>query len=166
MKLLIKPNLLLIASAIIIYSSCAAQSKLPSTWTAGTTLTISSSGGMLPESDYTLISTEASYAQHSYQQDEKRSAKTVYKFTQADLDGLMKVLKANSFDKIKTTKRTGIVYDMETTTITLSCGGHEYSVSIGATEEVTAGDEKRFSKVDTYIYQLMEKAKTPKANSK
>ncbi len=157
MKKVIKTNSLLSVFAVLVYCcSCSAQSTLPSTWKPGTVLTITNAGGMMPQSDTTRISVEESYHSTYFMQKDSVE-KTSYHLSQSDLDALMKVLKENRFEQIRTKQRNGIVYDMGTTTITLNWEGKSHSVSIGATEEVLQSQSGRFSKITGFVYELLRK---------
>lgn len=157
MKIVIRINSLLSVIAVLVYCcSCTAQGILPTTWKPGTILTITYSGGMMPQSDTTLISADGSYHSTYFMQKDSIEKRN-YHLTQADLDGLMKVLKENRFEQIRTKQRNGIVYDMGTTTITLSWEGKSHSVSIGATEEVMKSQSGRLSNITGFVYELLKK---------
>jgi hypothetical protein len=148
---------LLLFSISIFFSSCFSQSSLPDTWQPGMKLTMSYGGGMRYYSSTTVIQEEGSYEEIN---EEGKVTRTELHFTKAQLNELMKTLKANRFDKINSKMRDGIVYDMGTSSTQLTWDTHTYGYSVGATEEIPAKDQKQYETVSGYLSKFLH----PKTN--
>lgn len=147
----------LLFSFTLLFSSCFSQSSLPDTWQPGMKLTMTYGGGMRYYSSITVIQEEGSYEKVI---DEGKETVTELHFTKAQLNELMRVLKANRFDKIKSDMRAGIVYDMGTSSTQLEWGNKIYGFSMGATQEIAAADQKKYQAITSYLYTFLQ----PKSN--
>jgi hypothetical protein len=140
---------------LLLFLSCNglfSQSKLPDTWPADMELKITYGGGMRYYSSETVIRLDGGYILINEEGVEK---KTALHFTQQELDKLLKVLKTNKFDLIRSEPRMGIVYDMGTTSTLLTWGNRVSGVSIGASTFLPDKYTKQFQAVDAYIDSLL-----------
>ena len=142
---------------LLLFTACVnsfSQSKLPDSWPANMELKITYGGGMRYYSSTLEIKKTGSYILIN---EEGKETKTELAFSQKKLDELVKFLKANQFDKIKSVMRPGIVYDMGTTSTTLTWGEQVFGMSTGSSQEIPAKYQKQYSIIDNYIDTMVEK---------
>lgn len=152
---------LLVLCLLISCFNTYSQSKLPDAWPADMVLKVTYGGGMRDYTSTIEIRMNGSYINIK---SEDGNTNTALNFTQKELDELLRFLKANRFDRIKSAMRPDIVYDMGTTSTTLTWGEQVFGMSVGASTEIVAGYEKQYEAIRIYIDKLLDN-KTKSENS-
>ena len=118
-------------------------------------LRITYGGGMRDYRSETVIRMQNSFTKVV---DEGKETVQALPFTVSALDSLAAVLHTQVFDRVRSQRRNGIVYDMGTTTIQLVWPGGQTSVSVGASQEIAGGDQKQYQAVNEAIRKLLNNA--------
>ncbi len=151
----LKTNLSRPLLLLFIFVSCintSAQTGLPDTWPADMVLTITYGGGMRDFTSHLEIKQTGSFYETK---GEEGHTKKGLSFTQTQLDELLGLLRSNEFNRIRSDLRKGIVYDMGTTTITLTWGAQHLSVSTGSSTEIPEIYKEQYQVIDSYIDKLL-----------
>jgi hypothetical protein len=146
---------------VIVLFICLAASgrveaqSLPDTWQPGMALTTYYGGGMRPQSDSLRIAEDLSFERHTGMDNNKKYA---FRFSQQELNDLLRFLKEKHFDKIKT-GLPAMVDDGWSSDITLQWNYSVISIDTGAGYEVPAAYRKDLSDIIQYINNMVDQKK-------
>lgn len=148
--------------SLFLVASCEAQSELPKQMPEQLVISFDSNGGMLRA--YTRITIEDHELKYEelkggQQEPEKWSAK----LSDDDLSKLYKAFVDNRFDTIKNDRRTDIVYDAGSESISISAGvGRSFHISYGMNSPLSGKNLTRYQAVNRAIAVLASECRSRK----
>lgn len=139
-------------------SKCSDSSStvIPEQWESNMSIAYYRGGGMINESEAVNVYTD-SVIHKQYQNG--LELKTVFTFSKAELDELIKVFRDNQFDKIQSVK-TGMVYDKPSTGIQLCMGSTCIDKGDGATESFEGDNAVRRRAVIAKLLSMVNAKKS------